>query len=327
MITMSDLKIGKLVLGVIISLFLLSIPLFTQNPYYLRALVFVNMFAVFAASWDIIGGYTGLRNFGHSFFFGVGGYVTGLFSVYFGLPLLLCLLLGVATSCVAGILMAIPCLGKKGAYLTMFTLIFPLIGGRVVLWYPEITGAEEGLGGIATIYINPVINYLISVVFLIVSITVLLWITSSRIGLTFRAIREDAEASECLGINVSGYMLLAFAIGAVFAGITGSYYAMYLGHIGPEVFGFFMSAEPIWYTIIGGMGTVVGPVIGAYILRFSMEYFLSIKQIHLIIYSSLMILIMFFMPKGLVEALRPYGIVQSIGKAFGKITRRLKKGR
>jgi branched-chain amino acid transport system permease protein len=299
-------------------LIMIALPIFTTSPFILRVLTFAMLTALFAASWDIIGGYSGQPNFGHAAFWGIGAYTAGfiasgtpgIFGIqpFFRLSPWLAILVAPIIATFFAILVGFLCVRKRGPYTAIITLMISIILGRIVLLYPEIFGAEEGLSGIESLSFDYIANYQITVTLSIISISLLYLIGHSRLGLTLKAVRDDEDASEALGIDVARYKILAFAIGGLFAGFAGGLHSVYMHHVGPMDLDMTLSANVLWYSIIGGLGTIVGPVAGALILRLSLEVLIELREIHILIMNAIIIAIMLFYSEGLVKAFREIGL-------------------
>ena len=189
---------------------LVLLPVFNQDPYILRILVLTSIFAILAASWDLLSGYTGQMNFGHALFFGVGAYAAALINLHAHIPPWGSIPLGGFAAVVAGLIVGIPCLRLRGTYLALTTLAFPIILTGILFAIPDITGGELGISGIDRLCRSRVGAYYIAVVVMLVSCTLMWKITDSNTGIIFHAIREDEVAVRASGINTTRYKLMAF---------------------------------------------------------------------------------------------------------------------
>jgi branched-chain amino acid transport system permease protein len=200
------------VVVVLFCLFLLLLPLFSKDPYMLRILIQASIFAILAASWDLLSGFTGQMNFGHALFFGVGAYTAALLNLHLHVPPWGSIPLGALAAVVAGLVIGIPCLRLRGTYLALTTLAFPIILMGIVFTLPGITGGELGVSGISRLSGSRIGDYYITVV-LMLGLTTIMWkITDSKTGIIFHAIREDELAVRASGINTTRYKLLAFSL-------------------------------------------------------------------------------------------------------------------
>lgn len=290
----SSLTYGLLIL-------LLVIPAITSNYYILMILVWTNIYAVFAASWDLLAGVTGQFSFGHALFFGVGGYLAGLLNLFFGLPPLITIPAGGAFGVIVGLVVGIPSLRLKGPYFGIISLIFPGILAGLIFMYPQITGGGEGLYGITSISGDITITYYLSVLLMATSIFILMRIVNSKFGLIFRSIRDDEDTAETTGINTVKYKLLSFSISGFFAGIAGGFQTHLVMSIGPYIFNPYYSFQAILYSGLGGIGTIVGSVGGSYMMIFINEILRDIVEFRVLVYALIMVLIFRFLPTGLIK--------------------------
>jgi branched-chain amino acid transport system permease protein len=271
------------------------LPLWVTNPYYLSVLTLAALYAIFASTWDILSGYIGQLNFGHAVFFGVGAYATGFLGPH--LPPVLVFLAGAIAAVLFAILVGLPCLKLRGPYLSLTTLVFPLILERLAFTFRDVTGGEYGITVASPL--SPIGLYFASLALLTMTLAVLLWVADSRIGRTFRAIGDDDQAAMAAGVNTTRFKLGAFILGAALAGLGGVLYAYHLRHVGPEVFGLFTSFSIVIMGIVGGMGTILGPALGAYFLTLLGESLREVETYRILIYSSVMILCVMLFPYGL----------------------------
>ncbi len=271
------------------------LPLWVTNPYYLSVLTLAALYAIFASTWDILSGYIGQLNFGHAVFFGAGAYATGFLGPH--LPPAIVFAVGAVAAAGFAILVGLPCLKLRGPYLSLTTLVFPLILERLAFTFRDVTGGEYGITVAAPL--PPIGLYFASLALLAVTLGVLLWVAESRIGRTFKAIGDDDQAAMAAGVNTTRFKLGAFVLGAALAGLGGVLYAYHLRHVGPEVFGLFTSFSIVIMGIVGGMGTIVGPALGAYFLTLLGESLREVETYRILIYSSVMIVCVMLFPQGL----------------------------
>jgi branched-chain amino acid transport system permease protein len=271
------------------------LPFWITNPYVISVLTLAALYAVFASSWDILSGYIGQLNFGHAVFFGVGAYATGFLGPH--LHPLLVLPAGALVGVGFAFLVGIPCLKLRGPYLSLTTLVFPLILERLAFTFRDVTGGEYGIT--VSSPLSRLGLYYAALALLLVTVGTLLAVAESRIGRTFRAIGDDDQAAMAAGIDTTRFKLGAFVLGAAFAGLGGVLYAYHLRHVGPETFSLFTSFSIVIMGIVGGMGTIVGPAIGAYFLTLLGESLREIETFRILIYSAVLILCVMLFPKGL----------------------------
>jgi len=285
-------------------LILLGLPMITQDPYLLRILILTSIFAIFAASWDLLSGFTGQMNFGHALFFGVGAYGAALLNLHLNLPPWGSIPLGAMGAVVAGLIIGIPCLRLRGTYLALTTLSFPIILMGIVFAIPEVTGGELGISGIDRIVRSRVSQYYITVVVMVVMVVAMWKITDSNIGIIFHAIREDEVAVRASGINTTRYKLMAFCLSGFFAGIAGGLYAHFMRIAGPSTLEVSMSFQVVIWSVFGGVVTIWGPVGAVFILFPLLEFFRFWPELRMLMFAIVILLILRFMPQGLLPWLR-----------------------
>ena len=284
--------------------FLFFLPLLTTDPYILLVLIFANIYAIFAVSWDLLSGYTGQVNFGHALFFGVAAYAAALLNLNKGFPPWVTIPAGAVVAVAIGLIVGVPCLRLRGPYLALATLAFPIILTGIFFVFPEITGGELGLYGISPLSRSRVHNYYSSLLLMIGSSLIIWKITNSKIGILLHAIREDEIAARTCGINTTLYKLLAFSLSGFFAGIAGGYYAHFLRVAGPSTLAVLMSFQPIIWTAFGGIATIYGAIGGTYTLFTLPEILHVAEETRFLIFAVIIVLVLLFMPEGIFNWIR-----------------------
>jgi branched-chain amino acid transport system permease protein len=292
------------VVVVLFFLFLLLLPVFTKDPYLLRIFTLTSIFAILAASWDLLSGFTGQMNFGHALFFGVGAYGAALLNKYAGIPPWGTIPLGALGAVLSGLIIGIPCLRLRGTYLALTTLAFPIILMGVVFALPDLTGGELGISGIARLAGSRVADYYIAVVVMLGLCSIMWKITDSNTGVIFHAIREDELAVRSSGINTTRYKLLAFSLSGFFAGVSGGLYAHFMRIAGPSTLEVSMSFTVVIWAIFGGIVTIYGPVGAVFILFPLLELLRFWQEYRMLMFAVVVLLILLYMPDGLFRWLR-----------------------
>jgi branched-chain amino acid transport system permease protein len=303
------------------AIILLILPLFIQDPYIMNIVILSLLFAVLACSWNLICGYTGIFTFGHQAFFGIGAYVSALLSMKLGLSPWLGLLVGGIAAGLIGLFIGLPCLRLRIApYIAITTLAFSEIARIVCMNLVGLTRGELGLWGIPEFPDIPlwgdlVISfsggdrtayYYVILIIFFVSLGLIGWMLRSYIGLAFRAIRDEQDAALSLGIDTTRFKLLAFITSSFLAGVAGSFYAHYILILTPtSVFSVGLMTEVIAVTLVGGLGTFWGPVIGAFSLTVLLEYLREFGEYRFMIYGAMLVATIMFMPKGVASRLFP----------------------
>lgn len=269
---------------------LLVLPLAGLDTYYLSMLTYANVIAIFAVSWDLLVGRTGQISLGHALFFGIGGYATGFLSKNLGIPIWVTIPLAVLVGCLTAFLIGFPCLRVKGPYLALITMAFPLIVWRVIKWVPlyPLFGGERGIiglpsffpalsGSIVAMNARVQAEYYLTLLVLFVCSVIIYKIANSRTGIVFMSILDDELASKACGINVTKYKLMSFTISGLFATLAGCMFAHLFGRTAtPSMFELTLSFIPVVVTFLGGIGTIYGPIVGAYVYAIVDRYFLTI---------------------------------------------------
>jgi len=285
-------------------LVLLLLPVATYDPYLFRILTLASIFAILAASWDLLSGFTGQMNFGHALFFGVGAYTAALLNLHVHIPPWGGIPLGGLAAVLTGLIIGIPCLRLKGTYLALTTLAFPIILLGIVFAIPGITGGELGVSGLSRLTGSRVGDYYLTVVLMIGLCTIMWKITDSNTGIIFHAIREDEVAVRASGINTTRYKLLAFSLSGFFAGISGGLYAHFMRIAGPSTLEISMSFTVVIWAVFGGIVTIYGPVGAVFILFPLLEFLRFWPEYRILMFALVILLILLYMPEGLFPWIR-----------------------
>lgn len=283
---------------------LLLLPFITQDPYLLRILILTDIFAILAASWDLLSGFTGQMNFGHALFFGVAAYCTGILNLRLDLPPWLSIPLGALGAVLAGLVVGIPCLRLRGTYLALTTLAFPIILLGLVFAMPDLTGGELGISGIDRLTGSRVGDYYVTSVLMLVLGFVMWKITDSKKGIILHAIREDEVAVRASGINTTRYKLMAFCLSGFFAGIAGGLYAHIMRTTGPSTLEVALSFQIVIWAVFGGMVSIYGPVAGVFILFPLLEFLRFMPKMRMLVFAFIVLMTLLYMPQGLIPWIR-----------------------
>jgi branched-chain amino acid transport system permease protein len=280
---------------------------FIFNGYLSTVVAFALIYGVFVSGLNVFMGLTAQVSFGQSAFAAIGGYVSAvLTATYEWLPLP-AMGAGLAASLVVAAVVGWPTLRLKGHYLAMATLAIGLIVYEIAVEWDSVTMGYTGISGIPPLSVGPFEAYterqMLATLFVIVLIVAFAIgrIRRSRVGRAFAAVAGSEEAASALGINVPRYKLISFLIAAGLASIAGSLFVHIVGYVSPEVFGLHMVVLAFTMVYIGGLGTVVGPIIGALIVSLLPELFRSLKESQDLAYGIALILILIYAPRGLAE--------------------------
>lgn len=267
--------------------------------YYSQILTVIIINSILAVSLNLVSGYTGQLSLGHATFMGLGAYAATLFTLKLQSPFLVSIVLGAAVAAFFGFVIGVPTLRLRGDYLAIATLGFGEITKNILLNL-KVTGGPMGLRGIPK-----VTNVYVAMAVLVLVIFSLNRIMNSRVGKSFVAIREDELAAESMGINTTRFKILAFVIGAFYAGLAGGLYAFLFRYINPKDFGFMRSIEILCMVVLGGMGNTYGAVFGAFIITILPEFLRSVSpvvaQYRMVLYGLLLVVMMIVKPQGIIS--------------------------
>ena len=286
---------------------LLALPPLYGDAYVMRILTMTCIFAIFAASWDLLAGYTGQVNFGHALFFGAGAYTSALASLKLGISPWATIWAGAAVAMLSGFLVGYLCLRLRGSYLSLATLAFPLIALGLLFAFPDFSGGELGVSGVRRLGTTPAANFYIAAVAMLLIVFGLWALADSKFGIVLHAIRDDEVAARASGINTPRYKMIVFAIAAAAAGFSGALFAHYLRVAGPSSLEVALSFQVVIWGIFGGVATIYGPVAAVFILYPLTEWLGSFKafgELRLLIFAVIVLLVLLFMPRGLTPWVR-----------------------
>jgi branched-chain amino acid transport system permease protein len=297
----------KIVLGIslsLIALFLFVIPPVFLEDYGLHILIMVMMSILVGTSWNILA-YTGQISLGHAAFFGIGAYTSAItYSAYKTFPIL-DMLLGGIIAVLGALIIGYVCLRIKGAYLAFVTLGFAEVLKIVALVIPTTRGAI-GISIPPLFSGNRLPAYFLILFFTLVAVGVSWGIQRSRLYFALRSIRENEDAANMMGVNLTKYKILAFALSAFFTGLGGGFYVHYITYIVPDsAFSLHVTIDSQIGPIIGGIHTVMGPVIGNSILTVLVELFRTyLGKGYMLIYGLSLVIVIIFVPHGILGFIR-----------------------
>jgi branched-chain amino acid transport system permease protein len=294
---------------------LAMLPIAFNNEYVMHVAILAMIFAILCASWNLVAGYAGIFTFGHQAFFALGAYASALLAMRANISPWITMPLGALVAGLFGTLISLPVLRLKGKpYVAIMTLAFAEIVRIVGDNITDLTNGETGLagvppltgfalpgGGLATFSLADRTAYFyVALILLVGTVAVLGFIVRGPMGLALKAIRESQEAAESLGVPLTAYKTFAFAVSSALAGLAGAFYAHYVGILTPSsVAGVDVMVQIIGMTVVGGLATFYGPVIGAFALTVSLELLRSAGNNRFLIYGALIVLAIMFIPDGL----------------------------
>ena len=288
---------------------LLIVP-FIFPDYYLDVLILGGIYALLAVGLNVLVGFTGLLNLGFAAFYAIGAYTYALLNTRLGVGFWPSLPLSAVAATMAGLLLAVPALRLRGDYLAIVTLGFGEIVRLVLNNWDSLTNGPNGITGIA----GPTLLgfslgrlqdlYYLVFAFLGLSIVIVRRVKYSRIGRAWLAIRENEIAASCMGIDATRYKVYAFAFGTFWAGLAGTLFAAKMRFVSPESFTFMESVLMISMVILGGIGSVFGAVIGAFVLVILPEVLRDVQTYRMLLVGIGLVVLMLYRPQGLFSGFR-----------------------
>ena len=294
----------KFMLTLVATLVLGVLPWFA-SPTIIQFGIATLLLATLAQGWNIIGGFTGYASFGNSVFFGLGSYGTAIAMVQWQLPFGVGLIFGVLLSVLFALVMGLPVLRLRGHYFAIATLALSQVMTAIVSNL-EIAGRNTGL--VLPLLNGDVLFYELSLIVLVLATLAVFWISRSRFGFGLIAIRENEDAAVSMGINTTLYKVLAFALAGVFSALAGGIHAYWITFIDPvSAFDLSLNVKMIIMTVFGGPGSVVGPVIGAFVLSgISETLSTEVSSVASLFFGVVIIAAVIFMPRGLADLIRRF---------------------
>lgn len=279
-----------------------------MNNYQIDVLTTAGIYIVLSLGLNIVVGLTGLLDLGYIAFYAVGAYTYALLSTKIGVSFWLGLPIGGIASALLGSLLGIITLRLRGDYLAIVTLGFIQIVHLVLNNWDSVTNGPNGILNIGRprvlnfVFEKPIHFYYLILIIAILTILSVKRLNNSRIGRAWIAIKEDELAAESMGIDTTSMKILAFALGAFWAGIAGVFFAGKFAFVSPESFTFFESVIVLSMVVLGGMGSIPGVILGASIIVILPEMFRALSSYRMLIFGAALVLMMIFRPQGLLEA-------------------------
>ena len=288
-------KFIRFLLGTISTYVILMVLMMSGviNSYYEGIITLALINIILEVSLNLIVGFTGQLCLGHAGFMSIGAYLSAILTVKANMPFLVAILIGAIVACILAALIGYPTLKLTGDYFAITTLAFCEII-RIVIMNIDFVGGARGFTGIVKKS-----NFTIAFLFAVITVVVIYNIIHSSQGRAMLSVRENEIAAESMGINTFKYKIMAFIIGAFFAGLAGGLYSHYSGYIQPTAFDFNKSIDYLTFVVFGGMGSLSGSIIATIILTFLPELLRSMQDFRMIIYPLALIILMIFRPQGL----------------------------
>lgn len=295
----------------VVLLLMLAPPLVTSNQFLLHLGITVLLWTLLGASWNLLGGFGGQVSFGHATFFGVGAYATMILYLRLGLAPWYGMVLGGVAAVAVSLPIGLICFRLRGPYFSLSTLAVAEIVRLIALNWEALTNGPVGLlittlprvalGARAINWESKVPFYYIIAALAVLAMAATWRLSRARLGAYLLAIREDEDAAEAVGIDTVRAKVLTLALSAFFTGLAGGFYGLYFRYVDPDaVFPIALSVEMVFIAVVGGLATVIGPVIGAVFLTTVGELFRERFLVgHLIFYGLFMMLAIRFLPEGI----------------------------
>ncbi len=296
------------------------LPLVLRSPTYLHILVLLYFYAYLTTSWNLVGGFAGVLPLGHAAFVGIGAYTSTILFLQYGISPWIGMIVGSILATIVGVLIGLPTLKMRGAYFALATIAFSE-GVRVMIENIDFLGPFKLNGprgllipplntGLANfLFVGKEPYYYIILIMLIMALAFTYFISRSKLGYYLNAGGEEPEAAMALGVNVARAKLIAMAMSCFLTALAGTFYAQFTLYIHPRsIISLDLSFEIAFIALIGGRGSIAGPVLGALLLRpvsdFSRIYFgATLPGLHLVIFGVVLVLVMIYQPRGLQEPL------------------------
>ncbi|MBV1697751.1 MAG: branched-chain amino acid ABC transporter permease [Hyphomicrobiales bacterium] len=301
---MTASRLGVAVAIVAVVAVLATVPLFSSDvivQFGINAL----LLAVLAQGWNIIGGYTGYASFGNSVFYGLGSYGVAIAMVQWNLPFAVGMIFGAGLAVAFAFLLGVPVLRLKGHYFAIATLGLAQVMSAIV---SNIGIAGQNIGLVLPPLNNDHLFYELSLGLLVIATLTVFWLTRSRFGFGLIAIRENEEGAAVMGVNTTLYKVLAFALSGVFTALAGGIHAYWITFLDPDsAFDISLNVKMIIMAVFGGPGTVLGPVLGAFVLS-AVSEILSSKVTNLagLFFGAVVVAAVVLMPRGVADVMRQF---------------------
>ncbi|MGQ9512589.1 branched-chain amino acid ABC transporter permease [Thermodesulfitimonas sp.] len=293
---------------------ILSLPFVVKSTYILGILIFIALYTIVAEGLGVLMGYAGQVSFGQAAFYGLGAYTAAILATHWHLPPLLCLVAAPVLPTIVALIIGRPILRLREHYLALATLGFGILVYAFFKEFAGLTGGPSGLTGIPYLSLGPLVldrdwkyYYLVWLILALVLVAIDN-LTRSPVGRAFRAIHASEKATEAAGIDTTTLKVQAFGLSAFLAGLAGALYAFWVTFISPSPFSFTASVEFVLMVVVGGLGTLWGPLLGAAIvvgltefLRWAVGMIMPEAggEFEIIFFGLIFILIMLFRPQGL----------------------------
>ncbi len=278
---------------------LLSLPILVPGAYWQRVISIVCIYALLAIGFDFLANYVGLVSLGGAFFIGIGGYMSAIFNTYFGIPPLIAIPMATVAGGVLSTLLLWPCLPLRGVYFAIVTLMYPLFAARVIEAF-NIFGGTDGIMGLDS-FPNAVLEQYFIIGMTLIVLFAMRRLVNTDLGLIFRAVKDNDQAVRASAMNVTYYKALAVFIASLMGCFSGACLAHIYMWSGISQFALDFSILPIAATVIGGSGTLAGPLIGCLILVPASELLRDFGTLRIAFYSLILVGFIIFRSDGIMS--------------------------
>lgn len=300
---------NKILLSVLtaVVVVLIAVP-WIASYFYIFILTEVLILGLFAASFNLVFGYTGMLSFGHAAFFGVGSYVTALVLIHLDWPFVACLLVSLGAGALLALVIGFLSVRLNEVYFAMLTLAFGMMVFAIAYQWRSVTNGSDGLAGfmlnsfglgLDLTLADPAVYYQVVLAIVGIAALVLYIICRSSFGMILKAIRQNPERVSFAGLNVRTYRLAAFVIAGAFAGLAGGLMAPFLRVASPELVHWSMSAEPVLMSVLGGTGYFLGPFVGSAVFVLLETLISSVTESWMLVLGIVLALMVIFFRRGL----------------------------
>lgn len=304
------LRLGGLA-ALLVSAF--ALPQLVTVPYFMHLIILALIWVILAQGQNLIQGFVGYVSIAQAGFMGIGAYFSTLLSVKLGWSVWTTLWIAPFFTALVSVLVGYPSLRVKGHYFAIVTLAYNMVIFTILLTFSSVTGGEAGISNVPRpsefSFLGWVMNfegrsntayYILVLLSALLATGLCAIILHSRVGRVLVAIRQNESLADAMGVSTWRYKLFAFVVSAGLAGFAGALYAHYIGFLNPEPFGVDQSLNAILAVILGGSGTLAGPVVGAFAVTFLPEYLRIADSFRLVTYGFILVVATIFLPRGLV---------------------------
>ncbi|MCS7172085.1 MAG: branched-chain amino acid ABC transporter permease [Armatimonadetes bacterium] len=295
-------RVWGLHLGVLVGLGVLP---FALSPYHLGVVTRILLFSTYALAYNLLLGYTGLLSLGHALYFAAGMYGAGLPVYYLGLGSPEAFAVGVLGGAALAALVGIPALRTAGLRFSIVTLLFGQTGYLLTLYFNRITWADQGLT--LPLQVFPLLRYHLALLLFGVSLLGSLWLVRSPFGRVLVGLREHEERTHLLGYDPLRYKWTAHVLSGTLSGAAGAAYALLFAYVGNAFASVLYSVYPLLWVLVGGAGTVLGPLLGVALVTYAVEIASGLVHAYLVVVGFALVLLIRVFPQGILGSLRDRG--------------------